>query len=242
MWFNKTEKIEDRIVSMTQPHIRPIVRGKAGADTEFGAKLSASYFEGYVFSERLSWSNYNESGDLQGQIEAYKEFTGYYPESVHVDKIYRTRANRAWCKERGIRINGPPLGRPRKNISQYIKKQALEDEKIRNAIEGKFGQGKRRFRLNLVMAKLSQTSETVIAISFLVMNLVNLLRQVKSLFLSQFLPRISCFLKRIIFLYQEINYSQPKINYSQPKLNHFCPLKNYPCLPQFFLTFSASPI
>ena len=234
MWLNKTEKIEERIVSLTQPHIRPIVRGKAGADTEFGAKLSASYFEGYVFLERLSWSNYNESGDLKTQIEAYKEFTGYYPESVHVDKIYRTRANRAWCKERGIRISGPPLGRPPKNISQYVKKQAFDDERIRNAIEGKFGQSKRRFRLNRVMAKLSQTSETAIAITFLVMNLVNLLRQVKSLFLSQFLPIRLFFLKIIIFHYQ-------KINYSQPKLNHFCALKNYPCLPQFFPTFSASP-
>ncbi|BCU09978.1 hypothetical protein MAN88_05420 [Microcystis aeruginosa] len=73
--------------------------------------------------------------------------TGYYPESVHVDKIYRTRENRAWCKERGIRISGPPLGRPAKNVSKEQKKQAADDERIRNCIEGKFGQGKRRFSL-----------------------------------------------------------------------------------------------
>ena len=53
MWENNKERIEDRIVSLSQPHIRPLKRGKAGADTEFGAKLSASYFEGYVFLERL---------------------------------------------------------------------------------------------------------------------------------------------------------------------------------------------
>jgi len=35
-------------------------------------------------------------------------YTGFYPESVHVDKIYRSRANRAFCKEKGIRISGPP--------------------------------------------------------------------------------------------------------------------------------------
>ena len=78
----------------------------------------------------------------------------YYPESVHADRIYRTRENRAWCKERGIRISGPPLGRPPANVSKSKKRQALEDERIRNAIEGKFGQGKRRFGLNRVMAKL----------------------------------------------------------------------------------------
>ena len=52
-----------------------------------------------------------------------------YPESVQVDRIYRTRSNRAFCKERGIRISGPPLGRPPANISQLHKKQALEDER-----------------------------------------------------------------------------------------------------------------
>jgi len=91
---------------------------------------------------------YNESGDFIGQVEAYKEYTGVYPESVHADKIYRTRFNRAWCKERGIRLSGPTLGRPPAQVSLQAKKQAQENERIRNEIEGKFGQGKRRFSLN----------------------------------------------------------------------------------------------
>ena len=100
---------------------------------------SASCIEGYVFLDRISWDNFNESGDLKAQVEAFKSYTGYYPESVHADRIYRTRENRAWCKERGIRISGPPLGRPPANVSKETKKQASEDERIRNAIEGKFG-------------------------------------------------------------------------------------------------------
>jgi transposase, IS5 family len=187
MWENKSSRIDDRIVSINQPHIRPIVRGKAGKPVEFGAKLSVSCFDRYVFLDHLSWDNFNESGDLQTQVEEYKEFTGYYPESVHVDKIYRTRKNLAWCKERGIRMSGVPLGRPPKNISKETKKQALEDERIRNAIEGKFGQAKRRYSLDCIMTKLSETSETSIAITFLVINLSNLLRQVNCLFLSLFL-------------------------------------------------------
>jgi len=170
LFDNDKQSIEDKIVSLSQPHIRPRVRGKAGKSVEFGAKLSASCFEGYVFLYRMSWDNFNESGDLKTQVEAYHKFTGYYPESVHADRIYRTRENRAWCKEKGIRLSGPPLGRPRANVSKLKKKQALEDERIRNAIEGKFGQGKRRFGLNRVMAKLDNTSGTVIAITFLVMN------------------------------------------------------------------------
>ena len=96
---------------ITQPHIRPIVRGKAGKPVEFerggrcfasslsnhavGAKLSVSCFENYVFLDHLRWDNFNESGDLKTQVEAYKNYTGYYPSSVHVDRIYRTRENRA---------------------------------------------------------------------------------------------------------------------------------------------------
>jgi len=95
LWLFENNKqsiiIEDRIVSLSQPHIRPIVRGKAGKPVEFGAKISASCIEGYVFLDRMSWNNFNESGDLKAQVEAFKNYTGYYPESVHADRIYRNR-------------------------------------------------------------------------------------------------------------------------------------------------------
>ncbi len=55
---------------------------------------------------------------------------------------------------------------------------------MRNAIEGKFGQAKRRYSLNCVMSKLPSTSETSIAITFLVINLSTLLRQFYCLFMS----------------------------------------------------------
>ncbi|NET90808.1 MAG: hypothetical protein F6K45_22395 [Kamptonema sp. SIO1D9] len=64
MFENETSRIDQRIVSLTQPHIRPIVRGKAGNPVEFGAKLAVSCFESYVFLDRLSWDNFNESLDL----------------------------------------------------------------------------------------------------------------------------------------------------------------------------------
>jgi len=193
LYENKKQSIDNRIVSLSQPHIRPIVRGKAGKPVEFGAKLSASCFDGYVFLNHISWDNFNESGDLKIQVEAFKNYTGYYPESVHVDKIYRTRENRTWCQERGIRISGVPLGRPPKTVSKEKKKQALQDERIRNSIEGKFGQGKRRFSLSRVMAKLAHTSQTAIAITFLVMNL--------STHLSRFFYAFLClFLKNRPFL------------------------------------------
>jgi hypothetical protein len=178
MFENRENKIKDRIVSVSQPHVRPIKRGKAGASTEFGAKISASLVNGYCFLDRLGWNNYNESGDLIAQINAYKKRFGFYPSSVHADQIYRNRKNIKFCKEHDIRLSGPPLGRPPKDLSKKMasKKIARQDEIDRIPIEGKFGQGKRRFSLSRIMCKLSQTSETAIAIVFLVMNLEKLLR------------------------------------------------------------------
>jgi transposase, IS5 family len=171
MYDQRTQRIDDRIVSIHQPHVRPIKRGKAGRDTEFGAKSSLSVVDGFSFVDRLSWDNYNESLDLIGQIERYQDRFGFYPESVHVDLIYRTRKNRAYCKQRGIRMSGPPLGRKPQVVSRAEKKQAAEDEAIRNRVEGKFGQAKRRFGLARVMAKLASTSAAQISLTFLVMNL-----------------------------------------------------------------------
>ena len=115
--------------------------------------------------------------DLIAEITRYYEREGYYPESVHVDKIYRNRANRQWCKVHGIRMSGVPLGRPPKDpeVNAERKRQTRKDEGIRNAVEGKFGQGKRRFGMNRIMAKLAGTSETVVALIVMVMNLQKLL-------------------------------------------------------------------
>ncbi len=190
MYEQREHRVDNRIVSVSQPHVRPIKRGKASASTEFGAKISASLINGYCFLDRLSWDNYNESGDLQHQIEAYREKFGFYPNSVHADKIYRTRDNIKYCNTHGIRLSGPRLGRPPSDQSKRkeLRNQARQDEVDRIPIEGKFGQGKRRFGLSKIMCKLAQTSETAIAITFLVMNLEKLLK----VFLLLFSNRTHC--------------------------------------------------
>ena len=177
MFQTQTHSIKDRIVSISQPHIRPIVRGKAKAKTEFGAKLSASVVDGFAYVDRISFDAYNEGEDLPQQIEAFRMRYGHYPASVHADKIYGNRANRSYCKELNIRLSGPRLGRPRKateaNKEQLKaeKKQLRQDEIDRIPVEGKFGQAKRRFGLGLIQAKLAETSKSAIHISFIVMNL-----------------------------------------------------------------------
>ena len=176
MYDQRSHSVSGRIVSVSQPQVRPIVRGKASAAVEFGAKISVSKVGRFAFLDRLSWDAYNESADLKPVVESYRERYGRYPESVHVDAIYRTRENRRYCGERGIRISGPPLGRPKLNPTREEKRQAAEDERDRIHIEGVLGRGKRGFSLARVMAKRADTSETAIAIAFLVTNLETLLQ------------------------------------------------------------------
>lgn len=98
MFDHRENRIDDRVVSVSQPHVRPIKRGKAGTKTEFGAKISVSLVDGFTFVDRISWDNYNEAGDLKRQIKAYRDSFGCYPESMHADKIYRNRDNRKYEK------------------------------------------------------------------------------------------------------------------------------------------------
>ncbi|NRR75704.1 transposase [Tetragenococcus halophilus] len=87
--------------------------GRVKAKTEFGTKFDVSLdTNGFARIEKLSFDAYNESTVLEEAVENYKERTGFYPERILVDQIYRTKKNRAYCKEHGIRMSGPKLGRP----------------------------------------------------------------------------------------------------------------------------------
>ncbi|WP_419670144.1 IS5 family transposase [Alicyclobacillus macrosporangiidus] len=176
MYRKRTHRIEDRIVGISQPHVRPIVRGKAWDNVEFEAKVALSLVNGYVGLERLNWNNFHKGLTLQAAVEAYRERYGCYPETVLADKAYRTRENLRYCTERGIRLSGPTLGRPSRSLAAEQKRIQQQDAAERNEIEGKIGEGKRLYGLGLIRARLRETSETVIALQLLLMNLERRLR------------------------------------------------------------------
>ena len=168
---------ENRIVSIHQPHVRPIVRGKAKAKVEFGAKIGVSIVSGYSFIDHHSWDAYNEASDLTVHIEKYKERFGCEPKRFFGDKIYLNRENRRILKEKEIQIMGRPLGRPPKNPTQ----EQIERERIgvslRNEAEAQFGTGKRTYRANNIRAKLPQTAECWTAMCYFVKNLAKFMRE-----------------------------------------------------------------
>jgi IS5 family transposase len=174
MYDEKINSCKNRIVSIFQPHVRPILRGKQNARVEFGSKLGVSLDNGFAHIFNFSWNAYHEGKDLIGHVEQYKELHGYYPDLVQVDKAYSTRENRKWLTEKNIRITAPPLGRkPKKELNQYQKTKKKREAAERNHIEAKFGQGKNAYNLNKIRAKLKETSESWVSCIFFVMNLIN---------------------------------------------------------------------
>jgi len=172
MYSERKHKVDDRIVSIHQPHVRPIVRGKARAKVEFGSKLHLSLVDGIAFVDTISWDAYNEGVHLIDYVENYKSRFGYYPEKVLADKAYCTRKNRQWLKENEIKLAAKPLGRP---SAKAVENHVSPGE--RNPIEGKFGQAKNGYGLNRIRARLKHTSQSWIASIILVLNLVHLARQ-----------------------------------------------------------------
>ena len=186
MYDNNTHKVENRIVSISQPYIRPIVRGKAKAPVEFGAKLDMSIDEkGFARLEKLSFDAYNEQDVLVTAIENYRKRTGHYPERVLVDQIYRNQKNRAYCKSKNIRISGKALGRPKRNPTPEEKKIAHHDNTDRIEVERGFSLAKRCFGMGLITTKLDITTRSSIALSILAMNLA------RAFLLSIFYPIFS---------------------------------------------------
>lgn len=179
MYEHKVHSVPDRIVSISQPWLRPIVRGKVTAPVEFGAKFDLSLdMEGYGRIEKISFDPYNEGASLQEASERYKKRTGHYPERILADQIYRTRENRKYCKEHGIRLSGPKLGRPSVTVSQTDKKQEYQDNTDRIEIERTFSLSKRCYGMGLIVTKLKETQLTSIALSVFVTNLFKIQKRI----------------------------------------------------------------
>ena len=185
MYDNRVHSVKDRIVSISQPYIRPIVRGKAKSPVEFGAKLDMSIDErGIARLEKLSFDAYNEADVLTTAIENYRKRTGHYPERVLVDQIYRNRKNIAFCKSKNIRISGTPLGRPKKDPTLEERKTAHQDNTDRIEVERGFSLAKRCFGMGLICTKLDITTRSSIMLSILAMNLSSIARELLLLLLS----------------------------------------------------------
>ena len=175
MYDEKVLRVEDRIVSISQPWVRPIVRGKTKNPTEFGPKVHLSVNKGYVRVEQSSFDAFNEGIRLQECVERYRECEGHYPKRVLADKIYRTRENLRYCKE-----HGPSLGRKKKDQDPEEKKiadaQMHQDGIDRIEVERQISTSKRCCGLGLIWTKLAEITQCIVGLAAICLNLRNALR------------------------------------------------------------------
>lgn len=176
MYTNKTHTVSDRIVSLQQPYIRPIQRGKANAPVEFGAKVDCSMSEGVIEIERLDFSAFSESVDFAATVDHYYDVHGHYPDEVLADTLYRNRANLKLCKDLGIKICGPRLGRHPKHVDAEQRRQDTDAENRRGAIERRFAFMKGTLGLDLVNTRTAESLAVKIDQAIVLSNVLTLLR------------------------------------------------------------------
>ena len=94
------ESIPNRIVSLSKPHLRPIVRGKEVKSVEFGAKVNNILVDGISFIEKLSFNAFNEGTRLVHCLKMHKKLFGVEAKKVGGDTGYAGTENRNYCRER----------------------------------------------------------------------------------------------------------------------------------------------
>jgi hypothetical protein len=176
--YGDTQQIKDRIVSLSKPYIRPIVRGKETKAVEFGAKVNILQIDGINFIEHFSYDAFNEGTRLQSGIYLQRKLFGKCTHQS-ADQIYATNANRKYCRQNNIVTNFIPKG---KQKIRYIE-QSTAIRKILNIaratiLEGSFGNEKCHYHLQKIPARNQITETCWIAFGIFTSNAVKIANRI----------------------------------------------------------------
>ena len=169
------ESIPNRIVSLSKPHLRPIVRGKEVKSVEFGAKVNNILVDGISFIEKLSFNAFNEGTRLVHCLKMHKRLFGVEAKKVGGDTGYAGTENRDYCKANGIQTSFVKRGRPfgeKKKEKDLVRKELA---RVRaTAMEGSFGTQKEHYDLRKVKARTKRTEILYIFFGIHTANVVQL--------------------------------------------------------------------
>ena len=171
---NPRESIPDRIVSVSKPYVRPIVRGKEVKSVEFGAKCNNIQVDGISFIEKLSFNAFNEGTRLKHCLKMYKRLFEVEAKKVGGDTSYAGTKNRDFCKDNEIQTSFVKRGRPyqKKNEKDMVRRELA---RVRATVmEGSFGTQKEHYSLRRVKARRKQTEILYIFFGIHTANVVRL--------------------------------------------------------------------
>ena len=171
---NLRESIPDRIVSISKPYVRPIVRGKEVKNVEFGAKCNNIQVDGISFIEKLSFNAFSEGKRLEHCIKMHKRLFKVDAKKIGGDTGYAGTANRNLCKEMGIQTSFVNRGRP---AAEKKEKDFVRQELARvraTAMEGSFGTQKEHYAMRRIKARKKKTEILYIFFGIHTANVVHL--------------------------------------------------------------------
>lgn len=170
------ESIPNRIVSVSKPYIRPIVRGKETKTVEFGAKCNNILIDGISFIEKLSFNAFNEGIRLKHCVFLSEKLTGVSVKKIGGDQGYSGYDNRTFCKNNGIETSFTQKGRTGKNEVKNATKRELARVRA-TAMEGSFSTQKEHYGLRKIAARIKSTEIMLIFFGIHTANVVNLARR-----------------------------------------------------------------
>ncbi len=181
LYREKTRQIKDRIVSLHQPQVRPICRGKAGKKTEFGPKGALTLVDKFLFLDKLSNSAFSEADTelVKAQLGRFGEKFGKEPEYCIGDGLYGTRENREMLREKGIRDAFKKLGRKTKSsVSNREEKWKRKKQRERNRIEGFIGNLKEHYGGGCIKYRIAGGDEIWVRMELAMMNVHTAARRI----------------------------------------------------------------
>ena len=109
MYDNRTHSVPDRIISVSPPFVRPIVRKKTESQWSLARSWTSVLWMGrhgwnaapLIPTMKLGICWRERNGPKNGEVITQA--------AILADKIYRNCKNLNYCKERGIRLSGPAL-------------------------------------------------------------------------------------------------------------------------------------
>ena len=173
--------IENRIVSLQQPHIRPIVRGKENKRVEFGPKVNMLRVGGVNVIEHFSFDNFNEGTRFETACLKYAAATGDC-QQMGADAIYATNKNRSFAKSEGISTGFKRKGKlpSDETVKASIKNIQTVISIIRAThMEGSFGNEKSHYGLTKMRVKLPQTQKVMLFFGVLTANAMAMVNKEK---------------------------------------------------------------
>lgn len=174
-------KIPDRIVSLNQPHIRPIVRGKTNKPVEFGPKVNILRIGCVSLIEYSSFNAFHEGNRMAECCTKYTYITGKCQQFA-ADAIYATNANRRFATQNDIQTSFKHKGK-KKNDPLFQKQEAtLKKElgKVRSThLEGSFGNQKQHYAAHKITSKTPETQNFALFAALLTASAMALVNQDK---------------------------------------------------------------